>query len=115
MRSLLRQAIFILQRRTEGAGVKGNVMDAVREDHLEADVIFACGPAPMLRAIKAYGLERGIPCWILDGEKMACGVGACLACVSASRLRWMVIHMCTTKRICKDGPVFFKYGNWSCK
>ena len=35
------------------AGVKGNVMDAVREDHLEADVIFACGPAPMLRAIKA--------------------------------------------------------------
>ena len=66
------------------AGVKGNVMDAVREDHLEADVIFACGPAPMLRAIKAYGLEKGIPCWISMEEKMACGVGACLACVCQS-------------------------------
>ena len=54
------------------AGVKGNVMDAVREDHLEADVIFACGPAPMLRAIKAYGLEREFHAgfrWKRDGVR----------------------------------------------
>ena len=38
------------------AGTKGNVMDAVRENGLEADVIFACGPTPMLRAIKAYAM-----------------------------------------------------------
>ena len=54
-------------------------MDAVREDHLEADVILPAVKLPMLRAIKAYGLERGIPCWI-SWKKMACGVGACLAC-----------------------------------
>ena len=33
--------------------------DAIRENDLEADAIFACGPAPMLRAIKAYALEKG--------------------------------------------------------
>ena len=46
------------------AGTKGNVMDAINENGLEADVIFACGPKPMLRAIKAYALEKEIPCWI---------------------------------------------------
>ena len=87
------------------AGVKGNVMDAVREDHLEADVIFACGPAPMLRAIKAYGLEKGIPCWISMEEKMACGVGACLACVCQSTEVDGHSHV-QNQLLCKDGPVF---------
>ena len=41
-------------------GSKGNVLDAIRENDLEADVIFACGPKPMLRAIKVYALEKGI-------------------------------------------------------
>ncbi len=40
-------------------GTKGNVMDAIREHGLEADVIFACGPTPMLRALKAYAWKRG--------------------------------------------------------
>ena len=66
------------------AGTRGNVLDAVRENALDAEVIFACGPAPMLRAIKAYALEKGIPCWISMEERMACGIGACLACVCQS-------------------------------
>lgn len=91
-----------------GAGVlctKGNVLDAVRENGLEADVIFACGPTPMLRAIRAYALERGIPCWISMEEKMACGIGACLACVCQSKEVDGHSHV-HNKRICKDGPVF---------
>lgn len=87
------------------AGTKGNVMDAIRENELEADVIFACGPAPMLRAIKAYALEKGIPCWISMEERMACGVGACLACVCQSKETDSHSHV-HNKRICKDGPVF---------
>ena len=67
------------------AGTKGNVMDAIRENHLDADVIFACGPTPMLRAVRAYAGEKGIPCWISMEERMACGVGACLACVCRSK------------------------------
>ena len=71
-------------------------MDAIRENDLTADVIFACGPAPMLRAIKKYAQEQEIPCWISMEERMACGIGACLACVCKSR-RWTAIPMYTIK------------------
>ena len=62
-------------------GTKGNVIDAIRENKLNADIIYACGPAPMLKAIKAYGEENQIETWISIEERMACGVGACLGCV----------------------------------
>lgn len=86
-------------------GTKGNVMDAVRENGLKADVIFACGPTPMLRAVKAYALEQGILCYLSLEERMACGIGACLACVCQSKEvdPHSNVH---NKRICKDGPVF---------
>ena len=87
------------------AGTKGNVMDAIRENGLKADLIFACGPTPMLRAIKAYAEENNIPCWISMEEKMACGIGACLACVCKSKEVDGHSHV-HNKRICKDGPVF---------
>lgn len=87
------------------AGTKGNVLDCIRENNLEADVIFACGPTPMLRAVKTYAAEKGIECWVSLEEKMACGIGACLACVCKSK---EVDHHSNVhnKRICKEGPVF---------
>ena len=86
-------------------GTKGNVMDAIRENGLEADIIYACGPTPMLRAIKAYAEENEIECYISLEEKMACGIGACLACVCKSKEKdhHTNVH---NKRICKEGPVF---------
>lgn len=86
-------------------GTKGNVVDAIRENQIEADMMFACGPKPMLRALKNYALEKGIPCWISMEEKMACGIGACLACVCQSKDVDSHSHV-HNKRICKDGPVF---------
>lgn len=86
-------------------GTKGNIVDAIRENQIEADMMFACGPKPMLRALKDYALEKGIPCWISMEEKMACGVGACLACVCQSKDVDSHSHV-HNKRICKDGPVF---------
>ena len=86
-------------------GTKGNVVDAIRENQIEADMMFACGPKPMLRALKDYALEKGIPCWISMEEKMACGIGACLACVCQSKDVDSHSHV-HNKRICKDGPVF---------
>ena len=87
------------------SGTKGNVLDAVRENGLKADVIYACGPAPMLRALKAYALEEGIECWLSMEEKMACGIGACLSCVcrSAEKDEHSQVN---NKRICTEGPVF---------
>lgn len=86
-------------------GTKGNVLDAIRANGLTADVIFACGPTPMLRAIKAYAAENGITCYISLEERMACGIGACLACVCQSKDVDEHSHV-HNKRICKDGPVF---------
>ena len=86
-------------------GTKGNVMDAIRENGLSADIIYACGPTPMLRAIKSFAEENGIECYISLEERMACGIGACLACVCKSKEKdhHSNVH---NKRICKDGPVF---------
>lgn len=86
-------------------GIKGNVLDAVRGQALAGDIIFACGPTPMLRAIKAFAQEQKIECYISMEEKMACGVGACLACVCQSKDVDAHSHV-HNKRICKDGPVF---------
>lgn len=87
------------------AGTKGNVLDAIKANNLDADVIYACGPTPMLRAIKAYAMEHDIECWLSLEEKMACGVGACLACVCKTKEVDHHSHVHNT-RICKDGPVF---------
>lgn len=86
-------------------GTKGNVLDVIEAKGLEADLIFACGPKPMLRALKAYAQEKNIPCWISMEERMACGIGACLACVCQTPEvdAHSQVH---NKRICKDGPVF---------
>mgnify|MGYP000800821054 FL=1 len=86
-------------------GTKGNVMDAIRENALEADMIYACGPTPMLRAIKQYAETNGIECYISLEERMACGIGACLACVCQSKEKDHHSNV-NNKRICKDGPVF---------
>lgn len=87
------------------AGTKGNVLNAVKDCGLKGDVIFACGPTPMLRALKAYAAENHLECYLSLEEKMACGIGACLACVCKSRDTdsHSMVH---NKRICKDGPVF---------
>lgn len=86
-------------------GTKGNVMDAIRENALQADIIYACGPTLMLRAIKQYAEENNIECYISLEERMACGIGACLACVCQSKEKDHHSNV-NNKRICKDGPVF---------
>lgn len=86
-------------------GTKGNVLDAVRENNLSADLIYSCGPMPMLRAIRKYAAQTGIPAWISLEERMACGVGACLGCVCRTVKEDAHSHV-HNARICTDGPVF---------
>lgn len=87
------------------AGTKGNVLDAIREQEIQAEIMYACGPAPMLRAVKQYAEEKNIVCYVSMEERMACGIGACLACVCQSTDvdEHSNVH---NKRVCKDGPVF---------
>lgn len=86
-------------------GTRGNVLDAIRENGLEGDVVFACGPMPMLRAVKTYAAERKIKAYISLEEHMACGVGACLGCVVKTKEVDGHSHV-HNARICTDGPVF---------
>ena len=87
-------------------GTKGTVLDAIREKGISGDGVYACGPLPMLRAVKAWAAGCGLPCRISLEERMACGVGACLACVC--RTADVDEHSnVNNRRVCRDGPVFW--------
>ena len=102
---LSRHAKLVVATEDGSAGTRGNVLDAIKENDLHADAIFACGPGPMLRALKAYAEEEGIDCYLSLEERMACGVGACLGCVCKTTKKDAHSHV-NNARICTDGPVF---------
>ncbi|TAM42841.1 dihydroorotate dehydrogenase electron transfer subunit [bacterium] len=60
--------------------------------------IYACGPRPMLKAVAGIACENDIDSRLSLEEHMACGIGACLGCVIATKSGY--------KKVCKDGPVF---------
>ena len=102
---LKRSGTVFIATEDGSCGTRGNVLDAIREHALTADVIYACGPTPMLRALKAWAEEKQIECWLSMEEKMACGIGACLACVCRSK-EVDEHSQVKNKRVCKEGPVF---------
>ena len=80
-------------------------MDTVRTLGVRPDVICACGPVPMLRAVKQYGRELGVKTFVSLEERMGCGIGACLSCVCDSEETDPHLNV-RKKRICTEGPVF---------
>ena len=105
LEDLKKRADVLISTDDGSLGTHGTVIDAIREGQAEADVMFACGPKPMLRAVKEYCGEKGMACYVSMEERMACGVGVCLGCVCRttdindhSKVR--------NARVCKDGPVF---------
>ena len=82
-------------------GHHGVVTDCLAD--LEFEVIYACGPTPMLKAVCKIAQQRGVSCQISLEERMACGIGACLGC--AVRLRRETGEE-YYGHVCKDGPVF---------
>ncbi len=67
------------------------------------DIVYACGPTPMLKAVKAVSEEAGIPCQLSMEQRMGCGIGACLVCTCETNRPGMEQRA----RVCKDGPVFW--------
>ncbi len=86
-------------------GTKGNVLDALKESKVKGDLICACGPMPMLRAIKRYSEESKIKTFFSLEERMACGLGACLGCVCKTKKVDDHSHV-HNARVCVDGPVY---------
>lgn len=62
------------------------------------DMIYCCGPAPMMKAVAAIARERGVECEVSLENMMACGIGACLCCVEKT----VKGNVC----VCTEGPVF---------
>lgn len=62
------------------------------------DMIFTCGPTPMMKAVADYARKNDINCEVSLENTMACGFGACLCCVTDS----IDGHVC----VCTEGPVF---------
>ncbi len=87
-------------------GLHGTVAEAFRQESLSPDAVFACGPKPMLAAVKAYAAQNGIPCRVSLEERMACGIGACLGCVCETAGIDAHSHV-HNARVCTDGPVFW--------
>ena len=86
-------------------GSYGEKMNSVQaflrdvEKGYRPDVVLACGPTPMLKALKSAVEEKSIPCYVSLEERMGCGIGACLVCVCDKTDG-------KKARVCKDGPVF---------
>ena len=86
-------------------GVQGRVTDAARSilERSNIDVIYACGPMPMLSALTTLGGEFDVMVQCAVEESMACGIGICMTCVLPVRGSDGVVRM---SRSCVDGPVF---------
>lgn len=83
-------------------GEKMNAVQAFAADLAKGnrpDVVLACGPTPMLRALKTLVEKENLTCYVSLEERMGCGIGACLVCV-CDRTDGK------KARVCKDGPVF---------
>ncbi|HET7628759.1 MAG TPA: dihydroorotate dehydrogenase electron transfer subunit [Bacillales bacterium] len=82
-------------------GLKGFVTDAITKYGFDYDLLYACGPTPMLKALEQA--SEGKEAYLSLEQRMGCAVGACLACV---------VHVqgdetgADYRKVCKDGPVF---------
>jgi len=95
----------VIQATDDGSiGFKGNVIecfiDYAKNNLLKNYRIFACGPTPMLKAVRELAEVNNIECQISTESSMACGFGLCQGCAieKADNNGYLLI--------CKDGPVF---------
>jgi len=88
------------------AGRKG-LITGLLEESLDSgevyDIIYACGPGPMLKKVADLTKKHNIRCQVSLEQRMGCGIGACLVCACKTRQdgEWDYSH------VCKDGPVFW--------
>ncbi|MCL2801430.1 MAG: dihydroorotate dehydrogenase electron transfer subunit [Treponema sp.] len=75
----------------------GRITDFIIEPE-SFDVVFGCGPMPMMNALKKKCESKNIPCFLSLESRLACGVGACLGCTIKTENG--------NRRCCKDGPIF---------
>lgn len=85
-------------------GYNGTVIKPLEKELAEnpPEVVLACGPRPMLKAIAEVCDKASIKCFVSMEQRMACGVGACLTCAIKVRINGKEKYL----HVCKNGPVF---------
>ena len=97
MGSALKAKKFSIAAEDGGNALNGRIVDFIFQPE-DFDVIFGCGPLPMLNALKKKCEAKNVPCFLSMESRFACGVGACLGCT---------IHTSGgNRRCCKEGPIF---------
>jgi dihydroorotate dehydrogenase electron transfer subunit len=78
-------------------GLVTDLLEAELESRAASLEIYACGPEPMLEAVRRRCARHGAPAQLALESGMACGYGACFGCVVPTREGYL--------RLCLDGPV----------
>ena len=94
---------FVVCTDDGSCGIHGTVVAGAASIGGKPDLICACGPTPMLKAVQAFALDHDIPCQLSLEQHMGCGYGACLTC--SCKTRDKDGHE-DYSRVCADGPVF---------
>ena len=70
-------------------GEQGRVTDVLEEtiERCETEIIYTCGPHPMLEAVTKIGVNLKLPVQVAVEELMACGYGVCMTCVMPLKVR----------------------------
>ena len=84
-------------------GMKGTVVDLLKQDMAKGKMIYACGPKPMLKAVSQWAEINDIRAQLSLEERMGCGIGTCVGCV----VRIKNEDSWDYKKVCTDGPVFW--------
>ncbi|MEH6940519.1 dihydroorotate dehydrogenase electron transfer subunit [Bacillus sp. JJ722] len=82
-------------------GIKGFVTDVIENQGIAFDVLYSCGPTPMLKALENNYSDKKL--FLSLEERMGCGIGACFACVCKTNDERPGHNY---KKVCSDGPVF---------
>ncbi len=79
-------------------GMLGELFFRLLKENSEIDLVYTCGPIPMLKEIAQLSLKFKIPCQVSLEQRMGCGMGICLGCTIKGKNGYL--------RACSDGPVF---------
>lgn len=86
-------------------GHKGNVIDILDAKDIKGDMVYSCGPKPMLKALNTWCEQKDTPVQVSLEERMACGIGVCVGCVCKAKDKTAQDGW-DYKKTCTDGPVF---------
>jgi len=85
-------------------GYKGNVVNLMDKHGAEGDIVYSCGPRPMLKAVQEWSKSKHIPTQLSLEERMGCGIGSCVGCIV--KIKENNYQGWNYKKVCHDGPVF---------